>query len=96
MEETLAHSLQEEKEVKEIEEQEHFLLKVRMKLKFEYVGEKKEGKKENKFVEKSDFLTTGLPGCPVLASQWHTIIDKKRAKRMMMKVELTFGIFEEL
>ena len=47
-------------------------------------------------MEKSDFLTTGLPGCPVLASQWHTIIDKKRAKRMMMKVELTFGIFEEL
>ena len=30
------------------------------------------------------FLTIGLPGCPVLASQWHTIIDKKRTKRIAM------------
>lgn len=30
------------------------------------------------------FLTIGLPGCPVLASQWHTIIDKKRTKGIKM------------
>ena len=33
VEETLAHSLQEEKEVKEIEKQKHFLLKVSHKIK---------------------------------------------------------------
>ena len=33
VEETLAHSLEEEKEKKEIEEQEHFLLKVSHKIK---------------------------------------------------------------
>ena len=44
-EETLAHSLQEEKEVKEIEEQEHFLLKVSHKIKVGIYWREKSRKK---------------------------------------------------